>query len=84
MQLNPLSPSHVRLEGAQPSGARQARTTTSDTAVFSAAEGVEQALSAAPDVRTEAVARAEKLIGSVKFPPTELINGISHLLAKRL
>ncbi len=83
MQLHPLSSSHVRLEGNQPSGARQVRSTTSDTAHFSAAESVDKALEAAPDVRPEEVARAQQLIASVKYPPMELIDGISHLIAEQ-
>jgi hypothetical protein len=84
MQLNPLSSSQVRLEGTQPSGPRQVRSTTSDSAQFSAAEGVDQALEAEPDVRSHEVARATKLIASVQYPPDELINGISHLIAEGL
>jgi hypothetical protein len=84
MQLQPLSSASVQLSSNQPSGARQARTTTSDSAQFAAAESVDKALDAAPDVRPEVVERAQKLVSSAKYPPPELINGIAHLIADNL
>jgi hypothetical protein len=56
----------------------------SDSADFSEADALNQALRAEPEVRAEAVARARELIGDVKWPPREAIEQISNLLAVHL
>ena len=52
-----------------------------DTATFSRVAALDQALAETPVARAEAVARAKDLIGDVKYPPTDTINGIAMLLA---
>jgi hypothetical protein len=84
MQLQPLSSANVQLEGNQPSGARQVRTTVPDYAQFSAAESVDKALAAASEARPEMVERARQLTASAMYPPPVLIDGIAHLIADKL
>lgn len=52
-----------------------------DTATFSRVAALDRALAEAPFARAEAVARAKDLIGDVKYPPTDTIDGIAMLLA---
>ena len=51
-----------------------------DEGSFAATDGLERALSAAPDVRADAVAQAEKVIALPHYPPPELIHRIARLL----
>ena len=55
-----------------------------DAAAFSSSHALEQALTATPEVRSEAVERARNLIADVKYPPKETLNKIAHLLAMNL
>jgi hypothetical protein len=48
---------------------------------FSHAAALKLALSQAPEVRPEVVARARKVVSEAPYPPTEIIQKISHLLA---
>lgn len=70
----------VVVNPARPQTARSGADTTS----FQRVEALDQALQATSDVRSEAVARARELIGDVKYPPTDTINGISALLALKM
>ena len=56
----------------------------SDTTSFTRVAALDEALQATPAVRPEAVARAKELIGDVKYPPADTINGIATLLALKL
>lgn len=56
----------------------------SDTASFSRAAALDQAMQATPEVRPEAVARAKELLSDVKYPPAATIKGIAALLALKL
>lgn len=55
-----------------------------DTATFARAGALEQALQETPVARPEAVNRARELIGDVKYPPADAINGIATLLALKV
>jgi hypothetical protein len=55
-----------------------------DTTSFRRAEALDQALQATTAVRPEAVARARELIGNVKYPPADTIQGIAALLALKI
>jgi hypothetical protein len=55
-----------------------------DTAVFSRAQALDQALRATDAVRPDVVNRARQLIADVKYPPIAAIEGISALLALKL
>ncbi len=56
----------------------------SDTTSFYRAEALEQSVKTTPAVRPEAVDRARKLIGDVRYPADETIRGIASLLALKL
>ena len=71
--------------------ARQANPTKSpappkpiDSATFTGADRLNQALAATPQVRPKEVQRAKELIGDVTYPPPETIRRISVLLAMHL
>ena len=52
-----------------------------DTATFSSVAALDRAMAETPVARAEAVNRAKEMIGDVKYPPTDTINGIAMLLA---
>ena len=83
MQINPNSSAGAvnKVESPAPSVKRVASQSDSDSAVFSQAEALNQALSDQSDVRAAAIEKAVNLIGQVKWPPTEVIRRISSLLA---
>jgi hypothetical protein len=81
MQLKPISSPEVRLPSTEPTKAAPAPSSAAVEIMFQAASQLSDALKATPDVRSEKIARAAGLVASVKYPPTELIAGISHLLA---
>jgi hypothetical protein len=78
---NPTTPAvgQPATRGTSRISARQA----GDTDIRRATE-VNRALNETPAVRPEAVARARKLVGNVKYPPDEIINSISKILSTRL
>jgi len=51
---------------------------------FEQAAQLNQALRETPEVRPEAVARAQHLIGDVRYPPDETLQSIARLLAIQL
>jgi hypothetical protein len=73
----------VRYGQTNPAKTRPAPLAT-DTAQFDGSEKLDRALQAAPDVRPEAVERAQRLIGDVEYPPRETIRRIAVLLAMHL
>ncbi|MHC1765490.1 MAG: hypothetical protein AB9869_14510 [Verrucomicrobiia bacterium] len=55
-----------------------------DSARFDAADELDRALRAEPEVRPGEVERAERLIGDVAYPPPETIRRLAVLLAMHL
>ena len=55
-----------------------------DKTSLAAAEQLDKALAQTPEVRAEKVAEAQKLVRDVSYPPEELINKLSALLASHL
>ena len=55
-----------------------------DTAPLSSAQALEQSVRNLPLVRPEQVARARELVADVQYPPTEMLERISSLLALHL
>jgi hypothetical protein len=51
---------------------------------FSHVDALKLALSQTPEVRPEVVARARKVVSDAPYPPTEIIQKISHLLAMHM
>ena len=56
----------------------------SNSAMFSRAEGLNQALQGEPEVREAELERAIALVGQVQWPPMETIRRIANLLARHL
>jgi hypothetical protein len=56
--------------------------TGSARAVDESFPGFSRALDGVPDVRADAVARGRELYQGVPYPPTEIVNGISRLIAR--
>ncbi len=80
MQVNPAT--SIVTRGTEPLAAKRASQAKTDTAVFRAAEGLNQSLRDTPDVREDLVARAKTLAASVQYPPKELMDGLANLLAQ--
>jgi hypothetical protein len=55
-----------------------------DESRFKGAEALTQALAQLPERRPELIQRAKEVVGSVKYPPDETLNGIATLLAMHL
>jgi hypothetical protein len=72
-----LPPTPVAPRGSQPAAG-------SDEPRFKGTEALAQALARLPDTRSEAVEKAQKLAGLVKYPPDEIIHRIATLLAIHL
>lgn len=82
MQINPIASSGGPVRETDGGVGKRASLFGADRASLHGANNVEQALNDAPEVRPEEVERARKLIASVQYPPLELIDGISQLLAR--
>lgn len=80
MQVNPAT--SIVTRGTEPPAVKRASQTKTDSAVFRAAEGLNQLLRDTPDVRGDLVARATTLAASVQYPSKELIDGLANLLAQ--
>ena len=62
----------------------RARVSARDSASFGDAEAVNRALQQTPDIRAEAIQRAGEKSRDNQYPPLEIVQAISHLLAKNL
>ena len=84
MEIN----SNINMAGVgrsfSPRHTNSAQKAGEDAAAFSSSYALEQALTATPEVRSEAVERARNLIADVKYPPKETLNKIANLLAMNL
>jgi hypothetical protein len=85
MEINlDLNARRVPAEAVPPSAPRaHARSETTNTE-FRAADALEQALKAQPDVRPDQVAAGRWLVGQPTYPPRETIQKIASLLAMHL
>jgi hypothetical protein len=81
MQIDNISSHGIEARRPEPKAATRPNRAARDTADFSQTQGLEQALNTTPASRGEEVARAKTLVSSLRYPPDELINGISELLA---
>jgi len=80
MQVNNVTSQVPEVKGST-SARRPARTERSEVA-FKSSQSLERRLEAEPAVRAEAVERGRQLFESVKYPPDELIDKLSVLLAR--
>jgi hypothetical protein len=78
--VNPVNPT------AAPAKAKSvgAPAPTNGDASFEQSSGLSAALAATPDSRADVVIRAENLVASSSYPPTEVIKRIANLLAANL
>jgi hypothetical protein len=78
--VNPVNP----VVGPAKAQAPVAPTATDGDASFEQSSELRAALDATPDARAEVVIRAENLVASSSYPPTEIIKRIANLLAANL
>lgn len=84
MEIKPNSGVEVLAKAwVSPSKAKSVEKPT-DAASFEGSAGLRQALADSPEVRTEAVERAKKLVAESSYPPPETIKRLSNLLALNL
>jgi hypothetical protein len=77
--VNPVNPA------AGPSRAKAADSSAPvENASFEQSASLASALTATPDARPEVVIRAENLVASSSYPPSEVIKSIANLLAANL
>jgi hypothetical protein len=84
MQVHPNNGIHAAEKATVKPPAASRPSATTGSASFRESEALHAALRETPDVRTEAVAWAQDLIGDVQYPPLETIRGIAALLALHL
>ncbi len=83
MRVNPNSETSVVAGNPNRPAARPARIGQDETSL-TAADRLDKALAQTPEVRADRVAEAQKLVRDVSYPPEELINKLSALLASHL
>lgn len=84
MQIDPnTSISHATRQVASQAPSRVSSAREGEPR-FDQTSELNRALEQTPAVRPGAVARARELIGDVKYPPDEAINGIAKLLSMRI
>jgi hypothetical protein len=85
IDFNPGRLPKLNVDATQPVTRREAPPAVSATAPpFQMTAALESKLQAIPLVRPEVVQRAVTLLGDVKYPPDEVLQGISVLLAINL
>ena len=85
IDFNPGRLPKLNVDASQPVTRREAPPAVSATTpAFQMTATLESKLQAIPLVRPEVVSRAIGLIGDVKYPPDDVLEGISILLAMRL
>ena len=78
--VNPVNPVVAPAKAQAASGPAP----TNGDASFEQSSELRATLDAAPDTRAEVVIRAENLVASSSYPPTEVIKRIANLLAANL
>ena len=85
MEINPNRSVNPVTPPAGPTKSKAVNSAATDAdASFEQSSGLSAALAAAPDSRDEVVIRAENLVASSSYPPTEVIKRIANLLAANL
>ena len=84
MQIHSVTNTDANVNAAEPRGATRAAPASVETAKVAPLGEARfaRALDAAADTRTEAIARGRELFQEVPYPPTEIVNGISRLIAR--
>ena len=81
MQVNPIRNPGLVVRPPEAAVPGRLASPAVDQAEFGASAALNRALDDSPAVRDAEVARTAKLVPSVQYPPTELIQRISRLLA---
>jgi len=85
MEINPNRSVKPVRSAAEPAKAKPATPGPAEAdASFEQSASVRAALNAVPDTRAEVVIRAENLVASASYPPSEIIKRIANLLAANL
>jgi hypothetical protein len=84
MEINPNRNVDPVTPAASLAKAKAAGASAPSDVSFEQSDWLSSALAAAPDAREEVVIRAENLVASSSYPPTELIKSIANLLAANL
>lgn len=75
----------AKQDAAQPAASPAAgKTTSADTASFSSASSLESQLNDVSQIRPDKVQAAKALIADPTYPPDEVLDGISKLLALKI
>lgn len=81
MQVNFTTRVSPPVAGVRPASPLRSGAQGADRAEFAQTDALQRALEQTPDIRPEAVWRARDLFQQVPYPPVEIIQGISRLLA---
>jgi hypothetical protein len=85
MEINPNRSVNPVIAAGEPAKARAVTSAPAESeASFEQSAYLRTALKAAPDTRAEVVIRAENLVASSSYPPSEVIKRIANLLAANL
>ena len=84
MEINPNRSVNPVTPAGAPAKAKAVTPAPAEAASFEQSAYVRAALDAAPDTRAEVIIRAENLVASSSYPPTEVIKRIANLLAANL
>jgi hypothetical protein len=84
MEINPNRSVNPVTPAGQPAKAQAVTPAPAEDASFEQSAYLRTALDAVPDTRAEVVIRAENLVASSSYPPTEIIKRIANLLAANL
>jgi hypothetical protein len=85
MEINPNRSVNPVKPAGEPAKAKAVTPAPVDAdASFEQSASVRAALAATPDTRAEVVIRAENLVASSSYPPSEVIKRIANLLAANL
>jgi hypothetical protein len=82
MQVNSISSQSISGPSAEQHAAVRASQTEPDQAEFTKSRNLDRSLVETPEIRGGEVGRAKVLASSVQYPPEELIDRISNLLAR--
>jgi hypothetical protein len=84
MEINPNRSVNPVTPAGEPAKAKAVNSAPTSGASFEQSAHLRAALDATPDARAEVVIRAENLIASSSYPPSEVIKRIANLLAANL
>jgi hypothetical protein len=84
MELKMVANNGIQSPGSEHVSPAHRQPVQTDEAVLHSPETLRKLLDQHPDVRVDEVQRGQALLADVQYPPAELINGLSKLLAENL